>query len=115
MTDAPTDEEMDQAWAEQQAIRAATADLRAHLHVDDCPEENVQLNRMQLAAEGWIEAYVGKPLAEFDPLPAAIRMAVLMLAGHFYENREASLVGVTAGEVPFGVRDLVAPYRAWEF
>lgn len=42
-------------------------------------------------------------------VPAAIRAAVLLLVGHYYENREA--VGENSIELPLGVAALVAPYR----
>ncbi|WP_187970060.1 head-tail connector protein [Aquibium microcysteis] len=115
MSDATIEDELAQQadWEAQEAIRVATADLRAHLNVNDCAGENAQLHRMQRAAESWIGAYLGTPLADLDPVPDAVRMAVLMLAGHFYENREASLVGVTAAELPFGVVDLIRPFRVW--
>ncbi|CAJ0861987.1 hypothetical protein AMST5_01447 [freshwater sediment metagenome] len=47
--------------------------------------------------------------------PAPIAEAVRQLAAHLFENREASIVGVTANEIPFGVFDLLTPYRAWAF
>lgn len=42
-------------------------------------------------------------------VPAAIRTAILMLVGHFYNNREA--VGEPMAEVPLSVMALIAPYR----
>lgn len=50
-----------------------------------------------------------------DDLPEPLREAVLMMVGHLYENREASLVGVNAQDLPFGVVDLVAGYRSFTF
>ncbi len=44
-------------------------------------------------------------------VPAAIRGAVLMLVGDFYANREASIVGTNAQELPFSVNMLIAPFR----
>lgn len=44
-------------------------------------------------------------------VPAAIRQAILMLAAHWYENREAAVVGATATDLPFAVSALVGPYR----
>jgi uncharacterized phiE125 gp8 family phage protein len=41
--------------------------------------------------------------------PAAVRQAILLLVGHWYERREAA--GETAAEIPFGVRSLIAPFR----
>jgi hypothetical protein len=40
---------------------------------------------------------------------------VLQLTAHLYQNREASLIGVTASALPFGFLDLLAPYRAFSF
>lgn len=54
-----------------------------------------------------------------DPamIPATIRQAVRLLVGHFYENREATTVGVQSYEIPHGVCDLLAthtvPGRYW--
>lgn len=90
-------------------------DLRRQLNLDaDLEPDNVLVGKLAAAA-GWIEAHIGTPLAELQPLPAPIGEAVLMLAAHLYENREATLVGVSASEVPFGVRDLIRPFRVWEF
>ena len=47
--------------------------------------------------------------------PAPLKEAVRQLAGHLYENREATLVGTGASALPFGVMDLLGPYRAWSF
>ncbi len=38
-----------------------------------------------------------------------------MLVGHLYENREASVVAVSAELMPMGLYDLMAPYREWSF
>lgn len=91
------------------------ADLRRQLNLDPDQEDNAFLSAKLAAASGWIEAYVGEPLAGLDPFPAAIREAILQLAAHLYENREAVLVGVSASELPFGMVDLIRPYRVWSF
>mgnify|MGYP003558178811 FL=1 len=44
-------------------------------------------------------------------MPAPLRQAVLLLAGHFYENREAVLVSAISKEIEFAVTALCAPYR----
>lgn len=46
-------------------------------------------------------------------VPAPLRQAVLLLAGHFYENREAVLVSAISKEMEFTVTALCAPYRLW--
>ena len=42
--------------------------------------------------------------------PQDLKVAVLMLAGHFYENRE-TVAGKTMTEVPFSVEALISPYQ----
>lgn len=45
------------------------------------------------------------------PLPAAIRSAMLLMIGNWYENREAVVVGSSVAELPLGVQSLLWPYR----
>lgn len=47
--------------------------------------------------------------AGYSVLPDALRMAVLLMVGHYYVNREA--VGATQSELPLAVESLVASYR----
>jgi len=47
--------------------------------------------------------------AGYTTLPAALRMAVLLMVGHYYVNREA--VGAAQSELPLAVESLVASYR----
>lgn len=52
--------------------------------------------------------------ADGDPLnliPDPIKLAMLLLVGAFYENREEVLVGQIPTRLPFGVEDLLSPYR----
>lgn len=44
-------------------------------------------------------------------VPQPIMQAMRLLVGHFYENREASVVGTSAVALPFAVDALLAPYR----
>lgn len=44
-------------------------------------------------------------------LPPAIRQAVLLTVGHYYENRQTVTVGAAPHEVPMAVRHLLNPYR----
>jgi uncharacterized phiE125 gp8 family phage protein len=46
-----------------------------------------------------------------DDVPSAIKQAIRMLIGHFYEQREAMVTGVTATPVGFAVDALTAPFR----
>lgn len=44
-------------------------------------------------------------------VPAALKAAVLLLAGHWYANREAVVTGTIATELPMAIAALIAPYR----
>lgn len=46
-----------------------------------------------------------------DSIPIAIRQAMLLLVGHFYENREASLVGISVAELPIAVDALIEAHK----
>lgn len=43
-------------------------------------------------------------------VPAPIRQAMLLLVGHWYENREPAQVGTLAAQIPQDVSSLLAPY-----
>ena len=45
----------------------------------------------------------------WDDLPADLAQAVMLLAAHYYENREATALG--SGCMPFGVTSLLERYR----
>ena len=90
-------------------------DLKAHLSAVD-EFEDTFLEEKIAAASDLVKAYVDPELVpDMNAAPAAIREAVRQLAGHLVENREATLVGVAATPLPFGVMDLVGPFRRWAF
>lgn len=54
---------------------------------------------------------------ESSAVPEPIRQAILLLVGHYYENREAvlSAVGANVQLLPMGIDSLLAEYRVWSF
>jgi uncharacterized phage protein (predicted DNA packaging) len=84
--------------------------LKSQLNLDTTTDDAL-LEHKIAAAEDWTAAYLGKPLADFDPVPAGIVEAVLQLASHLYENREAVLIGQGGSELPYGVTDFLRPHR----
>jgi len=46
-------------------------------------------------------------------VPRSIKNAMLLMIGHWYENREETLVGQTIMKVPMAVNSLLAPYRVF--
>lgn len=94
------------------------ADLKAHCNVTGNGDD-VVLSRFLSAATAHIERLLGFKLNNTDELPegapADLELAVLQLAADWYENREASLVGITGRPLPFGVSEIVNEYRRWTF
>jgi len=63
-------------------------------------------------------AYPASPVrirlvAGYAELPVSIRLAMLLLIGHWYENREAT--GTASSVIDFSVHSLLAPYRVEVF
>lgn len=92
--------------------------LKAHCNVTEATDDAV-LTRLLAAATAHFEQQVGYVLDDEDELPdgvpADIEQAVLMIAAHWYENREATLVGVVAQELPIGVADVIRNRRVYSY
>jgi hypothetical protein len=86
----------------------STDDLRRQLNITGT-DDDVLLGDKILAASEWVASYTAIPLDACD-IPAPVKEAVRQLAAHLYANREATLVGVTAQSLPFGMLDLLRPY-----
>lgn len=88
-------------------------------HLNDVPDADSVLDRILAAAIAHTERQLGFEIddaTEFpDGTPADVEQAVLMLGAHWYENREASVIGVSAQSVPFGYREIVAEHRKYTF
>jgi uncharacterized phage protein (predicted DNA packaging) len=88
-------------------------DLKLHLNLTTDTDDALLAQKIA-AASAWVNSYTrAEPDAEDAPEP--VKEAARQLAAHLYENREASLVGLTASELPFGLLELLGPYRAWSF
>lgn len=88
-------------------------------HSPSLPDTDEYLERLLKAATAHVEASLGFALDDPDEFPAGtpadVEQAVLMLAAHFYENREASLVGVAIMAIPFGVQDIIRNHRRYTY
>ena len=51
--------------------------------------------------------------AGHSTVPAPVLQAIRIMVGHFYENRQAVLVGNIVNELPMGVQALLSPYRVY--
>jgi uncharacterized phage protein (predicted DNA packaging) len=93
-------------------------DLKSQCNVTGTNDDAV-LTRLLAAATAHVERMLGFKLTDADELPdgapADLELAVLQLAADWYENREASVVGVSAQSIPFGVREIINEYRNYTF
>jgi len=46
-------------------------------------------------------------------VPYNFKAAILLLVGHFYENREAVVLATQPAKLPLAVESLTLPWRAW--
>lgn len=97
------------------------ADLITHCSLQGSPDavDERSLQRLLDAATAHVERQLGFKLDDADELPggtpADLELAVLQLAADWYENREASLIGITGRPMPFGVQEIVNEYRRYTF
>ena len=93
-------------------------DLKAHCNVTGTADDSV-MTRLLSAATAHVGRLLGYAIDDADIFPSGtpgdLELAVLQLAADWYENREATLVGVSAQAIPFGVREIVNEYRAYTF
>jgi hypothetical protein len=89
------------------------ADMKAQLNVTFTDDDTLIQAKID-AAEGYIANFYNGTWPPTS-VPPPIIEAIKLLAAHLYENREASLVGVTSEDLPLGLWDLITPYRAWAF
>lgn len=94
-------------------------DLKDHCGVTTDIDDNLHA-RMLAAALAYTSRQLGFVLPvmnddEEDVTPKDLEQAVLMLAAHWNENREASIVGVTAMSVPFGYTEIIGEHRNYTF
>jgi len=92
--------------------------LRTHLNITGTDDDAV-LARLLSAAASHVEAQLGFAVDDADEFPegtpADVDQAVLMLAAHWYENREGSIVGMSIASVPYGVAEVLANRRRYSF
>lgn len=91
------------------------ADAKAHLNITTDTDDALLEGKIE-AAEAFIDGWlpVGGKLADIT-VPGDLKEAIRQLVGHLYENREATLVGISAEELPLGFWDVVSQYREWSF
>ena len=88
--------------------------LKQHVRADDFSDDDVYLTHLLDAAEAYVCDATNRTPAELaqagGKLPATLQQAVLLIAGHWYNQREA-VSGVQMAEVPYTLQALIKPYR----
>lgn len=96
-------------------------ECKAQCRIDgDDPSDNTLLEIYIGAARRTAENYVKRSLYD-DALPsddpegliiqADVKLALMLLVGHWYENREPVNIGNIVSTLPFGFKTLLEPYR----
>lgn len=96
----------------------ATVDLellKKHVRADDFADDDDYLAHLLDAAEQYVCTATNREAAELlemggGKLPIMLQQAVLLIAGHWYNQREA-VSGVQMAEVPYTLQALIKPYR----
>lgn len=100
----------------------ATVDLallKKHVNADDFTADDTYLQHLLDAAEAHVIGMTNRTAAELmvpgssegtAVLPVQLQQAVIMLAGHWYNQRE-TVSGVQMAEVPYSLQALVKPFR----
>lgn len=88
--------------------------LKQHVRADDFSDDDMYLTHLLDAAEAYVCDATHRTSAELvqedGTLPATLQQAVLLIAGHWYNQREA-VSGVQMAEVPYTLQALIKPYR----
>lgn len=88
----------------------------AKLHMNVTHDAHDELIGLYIgAAERWIEHYIAKKLADFDPVPDDLQVAVLQLVALRYVFREAAALGSTPIVPPFDVISTLKSYNEHPF
>lgn len=88
--------------------------FKRHVRADDFSDDDGYLLHLLDTAEEWVSRETGRPLPELleeggGSLPLPLCQAVMLMAGHWYNQRE----GVSSGqmrEVPYTLKALVKPF-----
>lgn len=90
--------------------------LKKHVRADDFSEDDEYLSHLLEAAEEYVVTATHRTEEELaalgggEGLPVSLQHAVLLVAGHWYNQRE-SVSGMPMSEVPYTVQALIKPFR----
>lgn len=91
------------------------SEMKAELGITDDADDAMITAKIG-EAQAYIEQVLGYGIeAQFPTVPADLKAAVKMQAAHLYENREATIAGVSLQIVPSGLDDILRERRSYVF
>ncbi len=93
-------------------------DFKLHLGIIDDADDAMLADKLA-AAQAHLERRLGFKIdtryggESQDPVPDDLKEATLSLGAHFYENREGTVVGLSAQDTPLSVVEIIRAYRDW--
>lgn len=92
-------------------MSAVTLELtKAHMKIDGNAEDELVSLYID-AAETWCGNYIGKPIADLDPIPADVKLAILRLVSFNFECRNIASFGLSMQLAPQNVATTLDSYR----
>lgn len=90
-------------------------DMKAELGITDSTDDVMIAAKID-EAQAYLEQVLGYAIeTKFTTVPADLKAAVKMQAAHLYENREATIAGVSLQIVPSGLDDILRERRSYAF
>lgn len=91
------------------------SEMKAELGITDDADDAMITAKIG-EAQAYIEQVLGYGIeTQFPTVPADLKAAVKMQAAHLYENREATIAGVSLQIVPSGLDDILRERRSYVF
>lgn len=95
----------------------SVAELKAHLNIaEEYADEDAQLLRLLKVSHVSVETHICQPLTTFvdeeEGLNPMLSHAILILAGHFYANREP-VAFVQPYPIPYTFEYLLQPFKKY--
>lgn len=92
-------------------MSAVTLELaKSHMKIDGNAEDELVSLYID-AAETWCGNYIGKPIADLEPIPADVKLAILRLVSFYYECRNIASFGLSMQLAPQHVSTTLDSYR----
>ncbi|MCX5513730.1 DNA-packaging protein [Kaistia algarum] len=95
-------------------------EAKQHLRVDFDDDDDLITAKIE-AAGNQLERMLGYAVADTfggvdqDPVPPALKEAVLQLVTTWFENRATVAMDVSLAEMPISFQAIVCEYREWSF